>query len=83
MKLVQVCISDGKRYAGPSGNAGPGSVIAVPEDEAKGLIAGGYAERVDSLPKYGDEPEPVPEKPKKETATSRGAKNREKAVETE
>lgn len=84
--MVKICMRDGHRYAGPAGNAGPGGVLSVSEDEAAALVAGGYAERVDSLQRYAAEPEPEAPEPRvtrKETATSRRAKKREKAVETE
>lgn len=53
---VQICIADGKRYAGPLGNFGPGSVISVPEAEADALIKAKAAERVDAMPKYAEVP---------------------------
>lgn len=88
--MVKICMRDGRRYAGPAGNAGPGGVLSVSEAEAAALVAGGYAERVDSLQRYAAEPEPEPEPEapaprvtRKETATSRRAKKREKAVETD
>lgn len=78
--MTKMCINDGHRYAGPRGNAGPGGIVDVSEAEAKALEEGGYADRVDALPKYA--PEPAIERTvERETATSRGAKKREKAVE--
>ena len=38
-------------YAGPRGTAGPGSKMELPDDEAKALIDGGYAEEVKPAPK--------------------------------
>jgi len=37
-------------YAGPRGNCGPGCVIELPDDEAKGLVDGGYAEYAKAPP---------------------------------
>lgn len=82
--MVKMCITDGHRYAGASGVAGPGQIVTVDEAEAKLLEAGGYAERVDALPVYQNEPEPeaAPERATKiETTTSRAARKRERAVE--
>lgn len=36
------------QYAGPSGSAAPGGIIDLSEAEAGGLIAGGYAEAVET-----------------------------------
>lgn len=33
-------------YAGPAGSCAPGKTIDLPDDQAKGLIDGGYAEAV-------------------------------------
>lgn len=38
-------------YAGPRGNCGAGCVIELPDDEAKDLIANGYAEKYIPKPK--------------------------------
>ena len=74
MTLVKVCILDGKRYAGPLGNFGPGSVIAVPKDEAQGLVKAGAAELVDALPKFDAKPAVE----RRETADAKGVKSRQR-----
>ena len=42
--------------AGPTGTAGPGQVVTVPDEEADQLVEGGYASHVDGQ-------KPAPEKP--------------------
>ena len=49
---MKMCINDGTRYAGPHGNAGPGGIVDVPEAEAKALEEGGFAVRVDAMPRF-------------------------------
>lgn len=60
-------------YAGPRGNCGPGSVIDLPADEAKGLIDGDYAEKVEKpRPTAKVEPEaPKDEEPEKDEKSKR------------
>lgn len=51
---VEICIADGRRYAGPLGNFGPGAIIRVPQAEADALIKAKAAELVASMPTYAD-----------------------------
>lgn len=52
-------------YAGPAGTHASGSIVDMPDDEAKGLIDGGYAAQVGDAPEAppapSAEPEPEPE----------------------
>ena len=53
---VEICIADGKRYASPRGNFGPGAIVRVPQAEAEALIKAGAAELVAAMPTYADVP---------------------------
>jgi len=79
-----------KRVAGPEGNFASGSTIEVSEAQARALVAGGAAERIDKMQAYvpltvdGGQltaEEERPEKPKREKATDKGASKRETADE--
>jgi len=67
-----------KRYASPAGNFAPGSTIQVDEAEAEALVAAGAAERIDAMPAFvAEAPKKESAKAKRETATDKGAENRE------
>lgn len=81
-KETTICVADGRRYAGPRGNFGPGSVLTVPESEAEALVSAGAAERVASLQKF--EPQPAKVKPqgeieRRETADNKPVRKRRTA----
>ena len=75
-----------KRVAGPEGNFASGSTIDVSEAQAKALVAGGAAERLDKMQAFvvaapQATEEEGPEKPKREKAIDRASTKREKADE--
>jgi len=75
-----------KRVAGPDGNFASGSTIEVSEAQAKALVAGGAAERIDKMQAFvvaapQATEEDRAEKPKREKAVEKAASKRETADE--